>query len=526
MTQQWTPGGSLRVLCVEDSQDDVDLLRRMLALHGFSPVTHRVDHEPGLLAALEQPWDLVISDHSMPRFSSLRALAVIRERGLDYPFIVVSGTISEEAAVHAMRAGAQDYVLKGDLRRLIPAIRRELAEAENRRLKRQAEAALAASEQQLRQAQKMEVVGQLSAGIAHDFNNVLTVILGFSQIVMDELDPTTRQWRDVEQIALAARRASQMTRQLLAFSRQQFVTPQNVRLDQLLTQLTPMLQRLIGEDVSLQVEVAAPLPAVRLDPSQFEQTVVNLAVNARDAMPKGGHLTFRLSQLDVHRSLATTLEVEPGPYILCEAIDSGLGMDDATCARIFEPFFTTKAPGRGTGLGLSTVFGSVRQCKGGISVTSAPSVGTTFRLYFPVTAAEASEAPEVERPVLTLEGHGEAILLVEDEVHLRGLVSTLLANAGYQVTPAPSCGQALEFGRNSELPFDLIITDVVMPQMMGPELAAELQAARPGWPVLFISGYAEHAAITAGLELPHSTLLAKPFSRAGLLAAVRKAIDG
>lgn len=524
MAVRETPDEFLRVLCVEDSQDDVELLRWMLADQGFRPVTHRVDQEPDFLAALEEPWDLVISDHSMPVFSSMRALSVLRERGFDYPFIVVSGMISEEAAVDAMRAGAQDYVLKGDLRRLIPAIRRELAEAENRRLKRHAEAALAASEHQLRQAQKMEAVGQLAAGVAHDFNNVLTVILGFSQFVLEELDSETQPWKDVEQIALAAQRASQMTRQLLSFSRQQILTPEEVRLDHLLTTLVPMLQRLIGEDITVDVGVLTPIPVVRLDPSQFEQAIVNLAVNARDAMPMGGCLTCRLSQVDLPAASAAALAVAAGPYVLCEVTDTGHGMDEATMARIFEPFFTTKEPGRGTGLGLSSVFGGIRQYGGGISVSSTPAVGTTFRLYFPVSAVEELPAPAPPRRVRRQVGD-EAILLVEDEIHLRDLVSKMLTHAGYQVTAARSCEHALQIGRDPTLRFDLVISDVVMPQMLGPVLAAQLQAARGDLPVLFMSGYAEHVAISAGLDLPRTALLKKPFSRSELLAAVRQAIE-
>ena len=345
------PPTPLRVLFVEDSPDDVELIARELHRHGFACEPTSVETAAGFIAAIEtSKWDVILSDHSMSQFSSTEALDLLRGHGFDTPFIIVSGTIGEDSAVEAMRAGAHDYVLKQNLRRLGPAVERELREAANRRTQKSTEAALLASEQRLRHAQKMESVGRLAAGIAHDFNNLLTVILGFTEFVIERLPPGEDLRRDASAIRSAAQRATGLTRQLLAFSRQQVLERQVVDLAAAVDQLQPMIARLIGEDVQIEFDSGTRPQWVLIDPGQFEQVLMNLAVNARDAMPSGGHLRVRLSQERLDEEQASTLDVAPGTYVVMSVADTGEGIDAATLECIFEPFFTTKAPGRGTGL--------------------------------------------------------------------------------------------------------------------------------------------------------------------------------
>jgi len=499
----------------------VDLLVRLLSQSGYSPVTLRVDSEAAFLEALSSPWDVIISDHTMPRFSSTAALRLLRERHIDCPFIVVSGTISEETAVEAMRAGAQDYVLKQNLGRLPPAIARELREAENRRQKRKAEEALAESEEQLRQAQRMESIGRLAGGVAHDFNNLLTVILGFTQMLLEDPDTAPRRRGQIKQIQFAGQRASQLTRQLLAFSRQQILVPRRVDLADVVHGLAPMLTRLLGEDVAYDTESGPDLPLVLIDPGQLEQVIMNLAVNARDAMPTGGRLVCRLKRVAITPARARTLDVEPGDFALCEMSDTGHGMDEATCARVFEPFFTTKPVGQGTGLGLSTVYGIVRQSGGSIELSSTPGEGTTFRLFFPESIGDRTY-PATDDAALTTDAPASGTILVaEDEESLRALIVLVLTQAGYEVLSAASAEEAslvsLKYGGS----IDLLVTDVVMPGASGAALATQLGAERRAMKVLYISGYSSHGSLPAHLPDDHLAFLQKPFLPVQLLAAVR-----
>src|SRR5436190_7019497 len=376
------PPTSLRVLFVEDSTDDVELIRREFARHGFQVQPRVAETRAEFLSAIKEgTWDVVLSDHSMASFSSTEALHLLRDHDSDIPFIIVSGTIGEDSAVDAMRAGAHDYVLKHNLRRLGPAVERELREAANRRMQRSTQDALQASEQRLRHAQRMEAVGRLAGGVAHDFNNLLTVILGFSEFLIEELPEDQAAHRDAAEIRKAAERASRLTKQLLAFSRQQVPERRVIDLVESVRHMQPMIARLIGEDVQFNFSHADPPQLVLMDPGHFEQIVMNLAINARDAMPGGGQLGFFIDRARVDVLQGAELEVAPGEYVVVTVSDSGEGIDAETIDHIFEPFFTTKALGSGTGLGLSTVFGIVRQGGGAIAVESVINKGTKFRVY-------------------------------------------------------------------------------------------------------------------------------------------------
>ncbi len=608
-------GVPLRVLIAEDSEDDTQLLVRELKRGGYDPVYERVASAAGMTAALDrQQWDLVIGDYSMPRFSGTAALALVRARGLDIPFICVSGTITEEIAVSAMKAGANDYVTKGQLKRLVPAIERELREARGREARRQVEAALRESEtshatliahapvgiyrstaegrflsvnaalvrmlgydsadevlkldmardvyadpaerqrlldrdtysdreyddveaewkrrdgryltvqlsvravrdaagrvqyyetivrdvseqrrlqQQLVQAQKMEAVGRLAGGVAHDFNNLLTVIIA-------------------------------LTSQLLAFSRQQVLQPRVLDMNAVVATTQKLLERLIGEDVKLVTVLAPDLGKVKVDPGQLEQVIMNLAVNARDAMPNGGRLTIETANVEMDEAYVRGHPLaRSGRYVMLAVSDTGIGMDEATKARIFEPFFTTKEPGKGTGLGLATVYGIVQQSGGFLWVYSEPGHGTSFKTYFP--QLDEAAASGAARPVALPVPRGrETVLLVEDAAAVRAVTRAVLERQGYTVLEAPNGEAALRLGAKHRGPIHLLLTDVVMPELSGRQLAEQLAALRPAMRVLYTSGYTDDAVFRHGVLEAGIAYLQKPFTPDALARKVREVLD-
>jgi PAS domain S-box-containing protein len=630
---------ALRVVIADDSEADALLLVRELRRGGYEPVYQRVDTASAMKAALEhQTWDLVIADHSIPGFSGLEALALVKERRLDIPFIVVSGTISEDQAVAAMKAGASDYFAKGELKRLVPAIARELREAKGRAAQRESDARLATLvehapvgifrstpagrvlsvnaafvrilgydsptdvlqldltrdvyadpaerqrlldqhtytdreyddmeatwkrrdgsllnvqlsaraarnaarqieyyetfvrdvteprrlQQQLVQAQKMEAVGRLAGGIAHDFNNLLTAILGSADLALDSLPAGVPEREEIEEVRKAALRAADLTRQLLAFSRQQVIAPTVLNPNDAVAAADKLLRRLLGEDVELRVVLASDLAAVRVDPSQLEQVVLNLAVNARDAMPNGGKLTIETQNVELDQAYVRGhLSAQPGSYVMLAVSDTGVGMDAATQARIFEPFFTTKEKGRGTGLGLATVYGIVKQSGGWIWVYSEPGHGTTFKVYFPRVAEVAPPPAATPAPPASVRGT-ETVLVVEDDEMLLTLVEKVLKANGYTVLVAAHGGDAERVAAQHDGPIHLLMTDVVLPGLNGREVARRLEAVRRGIRVLYLSGYTDDAIVHHGVLEQGVAFLQKPFSPAVLGRKVREVLD-
>jgi len=373
-------------------------------------------------------------------------------------------------------------------------------------------------EDRLRQSQKMEAIGQLAGGIAHDFNNLLTAILGYSDWLAHDLRPDDSRRLQVAEIQKAAERAAGLTRQLLAFSRRQMLQPTSINLTQLVDDLVPMLRRVIGEHIQIVPNLARDLAPVLGDRGQLEQIVINLAVNSRDAMPNGGRLTLTTKNVSLGGPIGSSAG---DPYVEFDVTDTGIGMDEATMARIFEPFFTTKDLGRGTGLGLATVYGIVQQMDGHIKVESVLRHGATFRLYFPAaeTAAAAVAAPATSVPAGRRRGR-ETLLLVEDDEAVRVFLTEVLERHGYEVMPAEHQNAALAMVEATNGPIHLVITDVVMPGGTGPELARALEAMRPGVPVLYISGYADAVLAQEG-TLPKAThFLQKPFLAGDLLTRI------
>lgn len=381
-----------------------------------------------------------------------------------------------------------------------------------------------ALESHLRQAQKMEAVGQLTGGIAHDFNNLLSVIIAYAQFAMDQLPEPDPVRKDIKEIHDAGRRAADLTRQLLAFSRQQILEPQVISLNGVLDGMEKLLRRLLGENIAIDVRRAPDLGTVVADPGQMEQVIVNLAVNARDAMPSGGKLTMETGNVTVDEEYAERhVSVTPGRYVLLSVTDTGCGMSEETRERIFEPFFTTKEKGKGTGLGLATAYGIVKQSGGNIWVYSEPGRGTTFKIYLPRVDIEAAEIREA-RTEARVTG-AETVLIVEDEDGVRRAAERILEGAGYRVLTAADGDAALHQCEQHQDGIHLLLTDVVMPRMSGRDLASRVKALNPRVKVLFMSGYADNAIVHYGVLTPGTRFIGKPFSVAGLRRKVREVLD-
>ncbi|HLY62032.1 MAG TPA: PAS domain S-box protein [Terriglobia bacterium] len=379
-------------------------------------------------------------------------------------------------------------------------------------------------ELQLRQAQKMEAVGRLAGGVAHDFNNLLTIINGYSEMLLDSASPGDAARGSLEQIKKAGERAAALTRQLLAFGRRQVLSPQVLDLNHVVADINKMLRRLIGEDIELVSSHGAELGRVKADAGQIEQVIMNLVVNARDAMPEGGQLTIETSNVDLDESYAERQnQMAPGSYVTLAVSDTGSGMDQETQAQIFEPFFTTKEKGKGTGLGLATVYGIVKQSGGFIWVHSEIGQGTTFKIYLPrVKEVAATVEPVIAR--LAPEKGSETILVVEDEESVRTLVRAVLGASGYTVLEASRGVDALTICEGQNGNIDLMLTDVVMPQMNGWELAKQLAKVRPDTKVLYMSGYTDNAIVHDGVLDPGTPFLQKPFSPDALTRKVREVL--
>ncbi len=398
-------------------------------------------------------------------------------------------------------------------------LRAEIAE------RRQAEEALRQSEEQLRQSQKMEAVGRLAGGIAHDFNNLLTGITGYGQLLGQQLGPDSPHRRYVEEIRKASDRATALTRQLLAFSRKQLLEPKTIDLNNLVLNMNAMLRRVIGEDIQLGSSLHPGLGVVKADPGQIEQVILNLSVNARDAMPQGGRLTIRTANVIARAGESGgCVPDEAGPLVLLEVSDTGCGMDTETRSRIFEPFFTTKAKGKGTGLGLSMVYGIVKQSGGQIEVRSTPGQGASFSILLP--RVEGAVEPDQPRPASAkVAGGSETILLVEDESMVRALARDVLKMNGYRVIEAAHGLEALAISQKHRGTIHLMLTDVVMPHMNGRELHEKLAPLRPGLRVLYMSGYAEAGIVHDGVIDPGTSFIPKPFTPESLAAKVREVLD-
>ena len=391
--------------------------------------------------------------------------------------------------------------------------------------RRATEEALRKSEEELRHSQKMEAVGRLAGGVAHDFNNLLTAIIGYAELIATRASSNTLAKQNAELIRKAGEQAAALTRQLLAFSRKQILQPKVIDLNELVVEMERLLRRVIGERFDLQSHPDAEIGRVKADPSQLEQVVLNLGVNARDAMPRGGKLIIRTENVRLDRTAASQLSasLKAGDYVMLSVTDTGAGMDEETMSHIFEPFFTTKGPGKGTGLGLATVYGIVRQTGGGISVESEPGKGSIFRIYLPQVSEPVDFTKVLTSPVEKSENF-ETVLVVEDEDIVRELVCEVLEEQGYNVLCARDGVEALSLADGFDETIHLLVTDVIMPHMNGHELAGKLSSLRPDMKVLYVSGYSDNDIGDHGVLDPRYELLQKPFTPQTLARKIRDVI--
>ena len=454
------------------------------------PQEHRASHTNGLKHFMLTGQGAVVNKRI--------EITALRRDGSEFPV---------ELSVSPMRSG-DSFIFS--------AFIRDISE------QKRAEEKLRQSEEQLRQSQKLEAVGQLAGGVAHDFNNLLTVISGYSDLVLNDLNPSDKNRSKIEEVKRAAQRAASLTRQLLAFSRKQVLQPTYFNLNSLVLDMGKMLQRLIGENIEL--TTSGEDAPVHADPGQMEQVVMNLVVNARDAMPEGGKITVETGRIDVDEAYASMhLNVKPGRYVLLAVSDTGLGIDAETRKHIFEPFFTTKELGKGTGLGLSTVYGIVKQSGGDIWLYSEVGKGTSFKIYLPI-APESQDQAQTQS-IASLPKGTETILIVEDDSQIRQLAFDCLTQHGYSVWSAANGVEALNLIEHASTQVDLILTDVVMPQMSGRELAERINTHQPTTKILFMSGYTNDAIIKHGVLDAGTWFIQKPFALDDLAQRVREVLD-
>ena len=629
----------IKVLLVEDNPGDAQLIIEALRASAEFEL-QRVDH---LESAIDQlghgAIDVVLLDLGLPDSEGLETIERARRAAVEQPIIVISGVDDENVALQAIRAGAQDYLVKGRIkgRGLTRVIRYAIERKRREEALRRSEeryrllfdagphpmwvydtdtlrfltvndaavryygysreeflamtleqirppedlatlrqylaqqqvgdpepagiwrhrkkdgtlidvevtrytlhfdgkhAALELAqdvterrelERQFRDAQRMEAVGRLAGGVAHDFNNLLTAIFGYADLLSEELPPDSPARGDLQDIQTAATRAATLTRQLLAFSRQQVLQPVVLNINDVIEKVEKMLRVLLGADVALEMHLAPDLGNIKADAGQLEQVIINLAVNARDAMPTGGKLTIETANVGLSDDYAEAHRpVVPGEYVMLAVSDSGVGIDETVKTRLFEPFFTTKAAGKGAGLGLATVYGIVKQSGGYIWVYSEPAHGATFKIYLPYVGARVAEANK-PAPTEGTPGGTETILLVEDDELLRPLARALLVKLGYRVLDAANAGAALALARLHEGEIHLLVSDVVMPGQSGLQLAEQLAAERPQMKVLYMSGYTDEAIVRHGLLEPGKNFLQKPFTITMLARSVRTVLNG
>lgn len=553
-----------RVLVVDDNEQNLYLLRTLLSGHGYAVDEGRNGAE-ALASARTNPPDLVISDLLMPVMDGYTLLRLWKadDRLKQIPFIVYTATYTEPrderlalalgadaflikpaepdvfllrmrevlgAGVPAAKPGTQrpleEIILLNEYNDVLVAkLEKKAHQLEERNRELQAEMAERRRvEDQLRQSQKLDAVGRLAGGVAHDFNNMLTIILGHTEqlLAMREVGGTVRE--SITAIDMAGQRAAALTRQLLGFSRQSVLQPRILDLNQVVADTGKMLRRLLGADIQFSTVLQPGLDRVSADPGQLDQVLVNLAVNARDAMPHGGRLTIETANVLLEDdSTATHLDCRPGPHVMLALSDTGTGIPPEAMAHIFEPFFTTKAVGQGTGLGLPMVMGIVRQSGGCIHVYSEPGHGTTFKIYLPATAQEQPVRP-VEPPPPAAGGR-ETILLVEDDADVRELATISLEMQGYRVLAAHDGQDALAVLEGLQGPLHLVLSDVVMPNLGGPELVRRVRDRFPAVKVMFMSGYTDDAVVRHGLLEATVAFLQKPYTPKVLAAKVREVLD-
>ncbi|HEX4141205.1 MAG TPA: response regulator [Candidatus Methylacidiphilales bacterium] len=508
----------LQILHIEDSPEDSELIEKLLSDNGLSCAITRVETRRDVFDALEKrPFDLILSDCKLPGFDGMRALEIAHALKPETPFVFVSGTIGEETAIESLRNGATDYVLKDRLTRLVPAVKRALAEAEEHAMCRQLQ-------QRLREAGRLEAISTLSNGIAHDFNNILTIILGHASLLPMERGCAQRVQEISHTISDAARRGSEIVQQLLAFARKSDGHVAPTDLNRYITAHLNAIKEKLPDRVGLAFEPAANLPRVLIDASQLDRILDNLVTNSVDAMAARGHIvisTSVASALDVPDLLP---EFAAEEYVRLVVADDGKGIDADTRQHVFEPFFTTKERGRGTGLGLPVVYGLMQAHRGYVDVKSEIGRGTSISLYFPVPRSiVVPSAPLAHQADPALSGT-ETILVVEDEADVRVYLETVLRTHNYAVHSAADVEEAIEVFKNHRDEISLVFSDVGLPKVDGIALGLKLRELKPGLPIVLASGYPTKDFRERINELGAQAFLAKPYNTQDILLTVRRAL--
>ena len=505
----------LKVLICEDNSVDVEICLHELRRAGFEPHFHRVETEDDLMEALKrESWHIVLSDFRMPKLRAMEALRRLRESEVEIPFIIVTGSIDEETAVSCLKEGADNYVLKDNTARLGPAVQAALRVFDERRRRRELE-------HELRQSQKLEAVGRLAAGVAHDFNNLLTVIHGYTEDILrvagkEEVREAARQ------VLSASERATQLTSRLLGFGRNKPLKLAALDPSVLIEGIRGFLDRSLRDGVEFKFESGSS-SCVLADAGLLEQVLLNLAINSSDAMPSGGSFRVSTADCDVGPEEARELAVEPGKFVRVLVEDSGEGIASANLDKVFEPFYTTKGPAQGSGLGLSTAYGILRQCQGAIRVQSEVGCGTCFELYLPATDQVEGGAAEPASPESRGESRRCTVLVVEDERAVRRLMVSILTKNGFEVLHSESGNDALDsFGDRTDI--GLVLCDVAMPGLSGPEFFERFTKERPGLRFLFVSGCAADTYSELS-GLPNASFLPKPFGSQQLMSAIASTLS-
>ncbi len=505
-----------RVLIVEDDEMTATVVAAALVGRDAT-VDARADFEAvcvgtlaDAIAALRQePFAAVLLDLTLPDSAGLATLHALLAIDADCAIIVLTALDDSDIALEAVRLGAQDYLFKG---RVDPTlIIRSLLYSMNRHR----------AERQLRQAHQMEALGRLAGGVAHDFNNLLTVVIGNAEAIENEIIDAKEMPQAIKEIRVAARRAAALTQRLLALGRQQQFQPRVLDIGTAVQEIEPVLRRLLDADLTFAIALGAGGLTAKVDPSQMEQLILNLVLNAKDAVRPGGHITIEVAQLEARESDAWKPRLRPGRYVCLTIRDDGTGIPLDVQMHMYEPFVSTKAVGKGTGLGLSIVFGIVQQSDGAIRCDSSPGHGTTFMIALPQVGEPVAANPVVVEST-NAAAQGEVILVVEDEPSVRSLTKRILERHGYVVIEAATGDEALAIFKREGARIQLVLTDVVMPGLRGPELVAEIERLRPGLPVMFMSGYADDDLVRRGVFPEHVAFLKKPFTHSDLLGIVRQ----
>jgi two-component system cell cycle sensor histidine kinase/response regulator CckA len=510
----------INILMVEDSREDAELIEYEIKKSELNYRMYRVETMQQFRNALEEsPPDIILSDFNLQTFKAPDLLEITSKSYSDIPVIVVSGAIGEETAVELLKKGVTDYILKQNLTRLNPSIKRALKDADENKLRIHMNKKLIENSEHIAQIEKLESIGQLAGGIAHDFNNYLQVILGHASMCQVKEITKENMIYSMKEISNMATKAGILTKQLLLFSRRQNMQPISININDTIQVIAKMLFRLLGENIEIDTTLEGNLNNIYADPIQMEQVIINICVNARDAMPSGGQLHISTKEVNIHGDFNEKFPwIKTGQYIKLAISDTGMGITDDVKTRLFEPFFTTKEEGKGTGMGLATVYGIVKQHKGFIDIESKINSGSVFNIYLPVSPTQISETEKQNQ--LSVEGRGKTILFIEDNEDILMVVTEQFKRTGFKVITATNGRDALTAFNAEAANIDLVLTDVILPKMSGIKMYTKIQQTQYSVPFLFVSGFDEDNPEVKEILDKGLPFIMKPYSYLELLEKI------